>query len=626
VDDGLDTKTRRSSRTRNPPKLLTFKDFQAARNWQEMANNAFDMELFTACQTEAKEPPINLSAVDPSPFMPPPMGIRSVLKMSDLKVREAWLRAYKKEIKTLIDAKTFALDIPKDGEPVIPTMETNKVKIKSDGSLDKLKCRIVVRGDLQDTAMEDSWSPTAPFRSLKMFLADAARNKCRVHQLDFVGAFLQANVRGRIFVSLPKVYGDIWPEFKDYCGKPLRLIKSMYGMTYSGKYWYLDLKEWLHEEGFTQSRASPCFFCKVFPDGSYVKLIVYVDDKLFFGNNEATLQEFKDKLSKRFDVEFLGQAHWYLSARIHQDADFNVTLDQARYCKAIVNRFLEKAGAKKKPRFHSTILPADFVPSAEDCSKDEESAKTLQEEYGIDFASCVGALLYLSYTRPDITYAVVKFAKYTRRPGVVHMEALLHLLRYLRDNMYLGLKFYSDITMSPITRLLSSNGNSLDNPLCTFTDSSWNDDIDTGRSSGCFMIFYMGGVVEHSSNMPDPVALSSAEAEYNEACLACMATAHLKQFLEDLESPYADDKKSKKPIQIFIDNRSAVDMGASFKDTQRTRHMMRRFHYVREGVESNQHVLIWIPTNAQLADIGTKILGRALLDSFKELIFVKVPE
>ncbi len=66
----------------------------------------------------------------------------------------------------------------------------------------------------------------------------------------------------------------------------------------------------------------------------------------------------------------------------------------------------------------------------EDCSKDEGTAKTLQEEYGIDFASCVGALLYLSYTRPDITYAVVKFAKYTRHPGVFHMEALLHLLRH----------------------------------------------------------------------------------------------------------------------------------------------------------------------------------------------------
>jgi hypothetical protein len=58
-------------------------------------------------------------------------------------------------------------------------------------------------------------------------------------------------------------------------------------------------------------------------------MIDYVDDKLFFGNNDATLQEFKEKLSKRFDVELLGQANWYLSARIHQDADFNVTFDQA---------------------------------------------------------------------------------------------------------------------------------------------------------------------------------------------------------------------------------------------------------------------------------------------------------
>ncbi len=83
VDDGLDSNTRRSNKTRNPPKLLTFKDFQAAIHLQEMAKNVSDMELFTACQVEAKEPPINLSAVDPSPFMPPPIGIRSVLKMPD---------------------------------------------------------------------------------------------------------------------------------------------------------------------------------------------------------------------------------------------------------------------------------------------------------------------------------------------------------------------------------------------------------------------------------------------------------------------------------------------------------------------------------------------------------------
>jgi hypothetical protein len=46
-------------------------------------------------------------------------------------------------------------------------------------------------------------------------------------------------------------------------------------------YWYLDLKDWLHEEGSTHSTARPCFFCKVFPDVSYVvKFIIYVDNKL----------------------------------------------------------------------------------------------------------------------------------------------------------------------------------------------------------------------------------------------------------------------------------------------------------------------------------------------------------
>ncbi len=69
-----------------------------------------------------------------------------------------------------------------------------------------------------------------------------------------------------------------------------------------------------------------------------------------------------------------------------------------------------------------------------------------------------------------------------------------------------------------------------------------------------------------------------------------MATAHLRQFLEDLELHLDNEKRSKKPI----DNRSAVDMGASFKDTQRTRHMMRRYHYVREGIDNKQHALIWI--------------------------------
>ncbi len=44
-------------------------------------------------------------------------------------------------------------------------------------------------------------------------------------------------------------------------------------------------------------------------------------------------------------------------------------------------------------------------------------------------------------------------------------------------------------------------------------------------------------------------------------------------------------------------------MADSFTDTQRTRHMIRKSHYLREGVENNEHALIWITTTAQVADM-----------------------
>ena len=83
------------------------------------------------------------------------------------------------------------IEDPKDGEPVTPCMDVYKAKIQSFGILDKLKFIIVVRGDLQNKEMVgDIWSSTASMRTLKYFLVDAAKNKARVHQLYFIGAFL----------------------------------------------------------------------------------------------------------------------------------------------------------------------------------------------------------------------------------------------------------------------------------------------------------------------------------------------------------------------------------------------------------------------------------------------------
>ena len=98
------------------------------------------------------------------------------------------------------------------GEPVTPCMDIYKAKIQSDGILDELKLRIVIRGDLQNKEMVGkTWSPTASMRNFKYFLADATKYKARVHQLDFIGAFLKAKVKNRVFVKLDMRNADYFP-------------------------------------------------------------------------------------------------------------------------------------------------------------------------------------------------------------------------------------------------------------------------------------------------------------------------------------------------------------------------------------------------------------------------------
>ena len=88
-------------------------------------------------------------------------------------------------------------------------MYVYKDKIQYDGSLDKLKLRILVRVDFQNKEMVgDTWSPTAFMRTLKYFLVYAAKNKARFHQLDFIGEFLQAKVNNRVFVKLDVLGGS----------------------------------------------------------------------------------------------------------------------------------------------------------------------------------------------------------------------------------------------------------------------------------------------------------------------------------------------------------------------------------------------------------------------------------
>ena len=77
-----------------------------------------------------------------------------------------------------------------------------------------------------------------------------------------------------------------------------------------------------------------------------------------------------------------------------------------------------------------------------------------------------------------------KLAKFSANPDKVHFEGLVHLLRYIRDNKTLGLKYHADMNDATVTDLLRQSSIKTENHLMDFSDSSSQDFPDTGRSTG----------------------------------------------------------------------------------------------------------------------------------------------
>ena len=134
----------------------------------------------------------------------------------------------------------------------------------------------------------------------------------------------------------------------------------------------------------------------------------------------------------------------------------------------------------------------------------------LCREYNIHYRACIGSLIYLLSTRVYLSFAVHKLAKFSANPGKIHFEGLIHLLRYIRDNKTLGLKYYVDLNYAPVTDLLRQASIKTRNHLMAFSDSSWKDCPDTGRSTGEYNIFAQGGPIDHGTHVPRPVAQSNA--------------------------------------------------------------------------------------------------------------------
>jgi hypothetical protein len=273
---------------------------------------------------------------------------------------------------------------------------------------------------------------------------------------------------------------------------------------------------------------------------------------------------------------------------------------------------------------YSTPVPATTIFTKQDCSNTYSEVMAIQDEYGFQYAAVVGSLIYLMNTYIRLNYAIRKLARFMQYPGRNHFKLLSHLLRHLQCyRLNGGVKFYSDITNTPLYRHLTHTGNTklADYPIVVFSDASFQDCPDSGRSTGGYLIFMQGAVVDATSTMPQLVPWSTCEAEYCMASLATMAAFYVKKVFNEL---HGIDPDYQLTIPIGIDSQSAIDTAISYKETQRTRHFQRRFHFIRIAVASSQVILFKVDGTANCSNCLTKPLPAEQLNTEAAIFEVEV--
>ena len=165
---------------------------------------------------------------------------------------------------------------------------------------------------------------------------------------------------------------------------------------------------------------------------------------------------------------------------------------------------------------------------------------------------------------------------------------------------------------APVTDLLRQASIKTENHLMDFSDSSCKYCIDTGRSTGEYIIFYQGGPIDHGTHVPGPVTQSSEESYYNAACTAGMDLAHLRMVIREFFNKDRDIVPEEDTL-IFLDRKSAMCMANNAKDTKHTRHIARRMHFVSNGEKFKIHKIDWCEGGMQLAYIATKNVSEPYL-------------
>lgn len=311
----------------------------------------------------------------------------------------------------------------------------------------------------------------------------------------------------------------------------------------------------------------------------FTAILVYVDGLIITGNNPNEIAAIKTFLDSKFRIKDLGYLKYFLGVEIARSKE-GIHLCQRKYALELLSDCgLLAAKPASTPMNKNTKL-----------SKDQGTPLTDPESY----RRLIGKLIYLTTTRPDLSYSVQQLSQFMSQPTSTHYDAAIHVLKYIKNAPALGLSFPST---SPLH-------------LKAFSDSDWATCQDTRRSVTGFYIFLGHSLISWKSKKQQTVSRSSIEAEYRALAATTCELQWLTYLLNDLHLPYIQ------PSLLYCDSSSARHIAANSFFHERTKHVELDYHFVREKLQHKLFQLLPVPSSNQLADCFTKPLDPGPFHNF----------
>ena len=485
----------------------------------------------------------------------------------EAKLDQNWLAAMKEKLLMIKRNNTWELVERPQNRNVIGVKWVYRTKLNADGSINKLKARLVVKGYAQIFGVDysDTFAPVARLDTIRLLLAIAAQLNWKVYQMDVKSAFLNGVLQEEIYTEQPEGFANEGEE-----DKVCLLKKALYGLKQAPRAWYSRIDEHLQHLGFTKSLSESTLYIK--QNGDNILIIsLYVDDLLVTGNNNNNVETFKQEMMSVFEMTDLGLMSFFLGMEVKQ-AEHEVFICQKKYAKEILKKFkLEDCKAVSTP-----------MNQKEKLCKEDGAEKVDQAQ----FRKIVGCLMYLTATRPDILNAVSILSRFMHCASELHFKAAKRVIRYVKGTCNFGIRY---------TR-------SREFKLVGYSDSDWGGSIDDLKSTSGYCFSLGSGVFSWNSKKQETVAQSTAEAEFVAATAAVNQALWLRKILSDL------NLEQKESTEILVDNQAAISISNNPVFHGKTKHFNIKLFFLREVQKDGSIILIYCKTEEQAADIFTKPL------------------